>query len=60
MQFNTCRSILKLECKAVVKMINCELQIGTELRRKVVIYNCVSMIINVQLASLYIVPTYTR
>jgi hypothetical protein len=29
MQFNTCRSILKLECKAIVKMLNCEFQIGT-------------------------------
>jgi hypothetical protein len=31
MQFNTCRSILKLECEAIVKMLNCEFQIGTEL-----------------------------
>jgi hypothetical protein len=28
MQFNTCRSILKFECEATVKMLNCEFQIG--------------------------------
>jgi hypothetical protein len=30
MQFNTCRSILKLECNAIVKMLNCVFQIGTK------------------------------
>jgi hypothetical protein len=34
MQFNTCRSILKLECKAVAQMHNCEFQIGTKSREE--------------------------